>query len=1013
MKMFNPKMCTLTAATVAAGGLLAGTATGAGKDLQPSLSLSAPQVRALTPDGTIVNANRSIFRGDAPGSGTPTGTTYSVDHLIGVSGGVGFFTLCDPSFSNADGIVTFDGIGELDCNDPGSVLDTLITINESVVITGASPNRTWDITLTSSVAPGDDIWPEVVAVVNGVPTTLTDGVYAVGLSDPLAWDSGVSVTTITWRTEDAGVELFNFDFSPAVQQCWDGVAALTVFNLALDVNGAQDLSEVNLVIIEDSSGTNESNCPWDIVPLGGPNGAVNLDDLLEVINEFGADLTSANNPNAPGRPNADIVPSPCGNWAVNLDDLLSVVNNFGDCPVQSGDDCASGPIALAGSSVSVGFDTTNATTDGPDHAGCDQFATGAETVNNDYWYCYTASCSGRVVIDTAGSTFDTKVAVYDGCVCPTDDSTLIACNDDDVAAAVLTSRISLEGVTAGAQLLIRVGGFGAADEGVGFLNVECQIPDNDNCIDAIAVVVNDTAITADNSDATVDIVDDCQGTAPAPVDGGRWYKFSPTGQNETLVATCGDNSIFGFTFYITYVNVYCAGCDIAACIGDSADTGDCALGPFSEISFCPDPSEEYLILVHGEDNSGANEGHYLAVTEGDPCANPVSCGLEGDFCANAFAISGVGSFPFDSTANSDTLPPGVSQCEFTDPQLQDIWFSWTSDANGTAIADICGADFDGAMSVFQSCDDVASNTTYGAVGCGDDNASLCAGTFQPEVNFDVTVGGTYVIVVSGWQGGGTGNLNIVVLAGGITGACCVEGACVGTTTETDCETANGPSAQWIQGEDCGSFTCPTEAFATSTCASNGTYDDVNGVQPAAVAGGWITSGVMDDFELAAACDFTQLRFDFLDNGGAVSVYNVNIYDLTNGLMSGPGGTLDDVSFTNDVPAYTENFSGGAVSKDTSNIFDGDGDPAFDDPGLNNLVVDRVTLTSAGTNNLPAARYGLWIQAVNGGSYFWATANATGAFGSFENGHIFGNDGAADVNADGGAGFQFMSFGLGE
>ncbi|MCA9297382.1 MAG: hypothetical protein KC983_12715, partial [Phycisphaerales bacterium] len=144
----------------------------------------------------------------------------------------------------------------------------------------------------------------------------------------------------------------------------------------------------------------------------------------------------------------------------------------------------------------------------------------------------------------------------------------------------------------------------------------------------------------------------------------------------------------------------------------------------------------------------------------------------------------------------------------------------------------------------------------------------------------------------------------------------------------------------------------------------------------------------------------------------VSVYNVNIYDLTNGLLSGPNGTLDDVSFTNDVPAFTMNYSGGAVSKDTSNIFDGDGGPAFDDPGLNNLVVDRVTLTSASTN-LAAGRYGFWIQAVNGGSYFWATANATGAFGSFENGHIFGNDGSADVNADGGGGFQFMSFGLGQ
>jgi len=54
------------------------------------------------------------------------------------------------------------------------------------------------------------------------------------------------------------------------------------------------------------------------------NGAVNVDDLLAVINSWGA---CANPNNCP----ADIVP-PGGNDLINVDDLLAVINGWGACP---------------------------------------------------------------------------------------------------------------------------------------------------------------------------------------------------------------------------------------------------------------------------------------------------------------------------------------------------------------------------------------------------------------------------------------------------------------------------------------------------------------------------------------------------------------------------------------------------------------------------------------------------------------------------------------------------------
>lgn len=65
--------------------------------------------------------------------------------------------------------------------------------------------------------------------------------------------------------------------------------------------------------------TPPSPCPADI----NGTGAVNVDDLLAVINAWG--------PCPPGSCPADIAPSG-GNGVVNVDDLLAVINGWGPCP---------------------------------------------------------------------------------------------------------------------------------------------------------------------------------------------------------------------------------------------------------------------------------------------------------------------------------------------------------------------------------------------------------------------------------------------------------------------------------------------------------------------------------------------------------------------------------------------------------------------------------------------------------------------------------------------------------
>jgi hypothetical protein len=59
-------------------------------------------------------------------------------------------------------------------------------------------------------------------------------------------------------------------------------------------------------------------CPADNAPLGG-NGTVDVDDLLNVINNWGGNIGPA-----------DISP-PWGNGMIDVDDLLAVINGWGPC----------------------------------------------------------------------------------------------------------------------------------------------------------------------------------------------------------------------------------------------------------------------------------------------------------------------------------------------------------------------------------------------------------------------------------------------------------------------------------------------------------------------------------------------------------------------------------------------------------------------------------------------------------------------------------------------------------
>ena len=112
-----------------------------------------------------------------------------------------------------------------------------------------------------------------------------------------------------------------------------------------------------------------------------------------------------------------------------------------------------------GNVTDMAFNTSNATFDGPGHC----------LTSPNIWYVYTATCTGEATVSLCGSSYDTKLAVYNGGACNPSQSRLIECNDDYCG---WQSEITFD-VTAGQQYLIEVGGFGD-NTGQGMISVSCE-----------------------------------------------------------------------------------------------------------------------------------------------------------------------------------------------------------------------------------------------------------------------------------------------------------------------------------------------------------------------------------------------------------------------------------------------------------------------------------------------------------------------------------------------------------
>ncbi|MGE3165413.1 MAG: hypothetical protein AB7O52_10950 [Planctomycetota bacterium] len=145
---------------------------------------------------------------------------------------------------------------------------------------------------------------------------------------------------------------------------------------------------------------------------------------------------------------------------------------------------------------------------------------------------------------------------------------------------------------------------------------------------------------------------------------------------------------------------------------------------------------------------GENVG-WINLDDATSFVGVIPSGPANDDCIDAEVIASGVATPFDTTfANADGPTPS---CGGGTAPI-DIWYAYTADCNGVALASTCGSAFDTRLAVYSSTACPAS----GQIACNDDSCGL-----QSEVHFPVTAGTTYLVQVAGFNGAtGSGTLII-------------------------------------------------------------------------------------------------------------------------------------------------------------------------------------------------------------------------------------------------------------
>jgi len=453
---------------------------------------------------------------------------------------------------------------------------------------------------------------------------------------------------------------------------------------------------------------------------------------------------------------------------------------------------------------------------------------GLNAVENDLFFQYTATCTGQLFVDTCGSSFDSRLAIYDD-TCPNiimgSGAVPLECNDDygnategdtgNPCPAPGTFQASLSiNVTQGTTYVIRVGSFSTAPQTAMFdLNIDCV--GGSACDTCEGDVNGDTLIDGLDIQSFIDCYVADFGSAPSAacgcadavddqlIDALDLDAFVVALLNKPNVCDPGACCFFdGATMCTVTSQQICdaLGGDFTAggdCSGDPCPVGRCCSNGGLT---CDDVSEIECATIGGTWDAGLT-------CATDPCPIPPP----NDDCDTA-TVAFDGLNPYDTTnATLDPTAPAPLDTNLT----EDIWFVYTATCDGDLTIDTCEMDLLNNDTVLE----VHAGSTCPpapAIASSDDDCGLSPSFASTVTIVGVTTGDEFLIRLSGWNGSDeAGNLQIVCTPAGGPEACCFpDGSCL-DQTPADCA-MNGGTNQGI-GTTCATTSCPQPPPANDDC----------------------------------------------------------------------------------------------------------------------------------------------------------------------------------------------------
>ncbi|MBC7770976.1 MAG: hypothetical protein H7210_00640 [Pyrinomonadaceae bacterium] len=404
------------------------------------------------------------------------------------------------------------------------------------------------------------------------------------------------------------------------------------------------------------------------------------------------------------------------------------------------DNCANATTVSTGA---TNYDSTNATTDGPDEpTNCNFF--GDTQISADVWFRYTTgNCGGAYTISLCGSGYDTEIGVYNNS-CPTNANTVLACNDDQCA---LQSQVAPT-LAANTTYLIRVGGYQGAT-GAGTLTITAPVcgPANDNCA-APAAITSYGETVFSNAGANNDGPAAC-----ASFGSDVWFTYTACVSGSHTLNTCAAAT------FDTVLLVYTGDCGALAQVACNDDTAGCGANDLSSsITWNATAGTTYRFRAGGFNGA---QGTATLTLSGPACLPP---GPANDNCNNRAGIA-LGATPFVTTG-ATTDGPAHAACDNagSNQVTNDIWYNYPSSCNGVLTVDTCSdTNYDSKVAVYAYDGTCATISDATLVACNDD---ACGGSgLASRVSIPVQAGQNYAIRVGGYNGAtGAGTLTLACVA---------------------------------------------------------------------------------------------------------------------------------------------------------------------------------------------------------------------------------------------------------